>query len=222
MKQMFLSIRGTLAFACLCLCFFTVPSIAQQQLHGHVPPNIAKWGLKPTGRLDGTKELTLTIGMPLRNKASLEQLIEELYDRTSPNFHQYLKPEQFSSQFGASEEDYQAVVAYAKANGMNVTKQYQDRSLLEVKGRVSDIEKALNVTLNEYKHPTENRIFYAPDREPSLALATPVLHIDGLETYYKSHPRAKMGKASKTFSGTGADHKDRTLARTSRKRMLLV
>jgi kumamolisin len=39
-----------------------------------------------------------------------------------------------------------------------------------------------------YQHPTENRIFYGPDREPTTSLAFPLWHISGLDNYSIPHP----------------------------------
>ena len=41
--------------------------------------------------------------------------------RPVPNYHHYLTPEQFTERFGPTEQDYQAVIAFAKANGLTVT-----------------------------------------------------------------------------------------------------
>ncbi|MGD0631821.1 MAG: choice-of-anchor D domain-containing protein [Terracidiphilus sp.] len=42
--------------------------------------------------------------------------------------------------------------------------------------------------MNNYQHPTENRIFFSPDREPSLNLSVPVAHIAGLDNYSMPRP----------------------------------
>src|SRR5260221_1536912 len=39
-----------------------------------------------------------------------------------------------------------------------------------------------------YRHPNEARTFYAPDGEPALDLALPVLFIGGLNTYELPRP----------------------------------
>ena len=61
--------------------------------------------------------------------------------------------------------------------------------LVDVSGSVADIERALHVTMQVYQHPTENRTFYAPDVEPSLDLAVPILGISGLDNYSLPRPR---------------------------------
>ena len=50
------------------------------------------------------------------------------------------------------------------------------------------IETAFHVTMGVYQHPTENRTFYAPDREPTASLPFPLWHISGLDNYSIPHP----------------------------------
>jgi subtilase family serine protease len=39
-----------------------------------------------------------------------------------------------------------------------------------------------------YQHPTENREFYAPDREPTVNLPFPLWHVSGLDNFSIPHP----------------------------------
>jgi len=175
------------------------PGIAaeRQVLHGHVPAAVARFNLQPTGQLPATKSLHLAIGLPLRNQAALTDLIQQLYDPASPNYHQYLTPEQFTEQFGPTEQDYQKVIAFAKRNGLTVTGTSANRVLLDVSGSVADIEKAFQVTMLTYRHPTEARDFFAPDTEPTVAAALPVVDIQGLSDFSRPHPKlVKRGVAN--------------------------
>jgi subtilase family serine protease len=175
------------------------PGIAAgtQVLHGHVPPAVARFNLQPTGQLPATKGLHLAIGLPLRNQEALTDLIQQLYDPASPNYHQYLTPEQFTEQFGPTEQDYQKVIAFAKRNGLTVTGTSANRVLLDVSGSVADIEKAFQVTMRTYRHPTEARDFFAPDTEPTVDVALPVVDIQGLNDFSRPHPKlVKRGLAN--------------------------
>ncbi len=62
---------------------------------------------------------------------------------------------------------------------------------------MANIEKSFHLTMRVYQHPTEARTFYAPDVEPSLDLAVPVLHINGLDNYAVPHPRQLIRKPSR-------------------------
>jgi len=90
--------------------------------------------------------------------------------------------------FGPTPEDYQAVIDFARSHGFTITATHPNRVLLDVTASVADIEKAFHVTMRAYRHPTEARTFYAPDAEPSIELAVPVLDISGLDNYVVPHP----------------------------------
>src|ERR1035441_9694626 len=127
------------------------------------------------------------IVLPLRDPAGLENFLQELYDPASPFFHQFLAPEEFTARFGPSQEDWDALVLFAKASGFEVVSGSRDAMDLRLIGTVANIEKAFNVTMGVYQHPEEDRTFYSPDREPTVALPFPLWHVSGLDNYSKPH-----------------------------------
>jgi len=182
-----LSVNVWLFTCSLFLLMMPAAAAPRQMMRGHVPAVVA--GLKPTGDFPGTNRLNLAIGLPLRNQEALTNLLRQIYDPASPNYHHYLTPEQFTEMFGPTEKDYRAVMAFAKANGLEVTGTHPNRMLVDVSGSVANIQKAMHVTLRVYQHPYEARKFYAPDVEPSLDLSVPVLSIGGLDNYSLPRPR---------------------------------
>ncbi|HWY31039.1 MAG TPA: protease pro-enzyme activation domain-containing protein, partial [Candidatus Acidoferrum sp.] len=157
-----------------------------QVLHGHVPE--AAKQLRAVQSLPDSKRLDLVFSLPLRNRDTLTNLLRQIYDPASPAYHHYLSPAEFTAQFGPTMADYEALVAFARSNGFAITGRHANRTLLDVNGAVADIRKTLHVNLRQYKHPVENRMFYAPDAEPSLNLAVPVLAISGLDNFNLPRP----------------------------------
>ena len=190
------------AFLCFLLfgTAWATDAVKRQTLPGkHVPAAVAQ--LTPIGTLPGAQRLNLAIGLPLRNEAELDTLLQQLYDPASPNYRRYLTPEEFTARFGPTEADYQALMDFAKANGLTVTYTHPNRLVLDVAGAVADIEKTFNLTLRVYPHPTEARTFYAPDVEPSVDLAVPILHISGLDNYSLPHPNVRVRPAGVAGQG---------------------
>ena len=195
-----------------CLSTFTllltpVQAAERQVLQGHIPLAVASLHLQPISALATSQHLRLAISLPLRNSEALTNLLEQIYDPASPNYHHYLTPQQFTEQFGPTEQDYQAVIAFAQANGLTVTATHPNRVLLDVDGSVADVQKAFHVTMRVYQHPVENRTFYAPDVEPSLDLSVPVSSIIGLNNYVLPRPlfrRASGSQSSASRSLTGS------------------
>ena len=184
-------IRLALAAAAAAVLFpFTAHAqgIGKQSLHGHVPPAVARLHLPPMDHLPATNRLALAIGLPLRNQEALNKLLAEIYDPSSTNYHRYLTPEQFTAQFGPTEQDYQSLIDFAKTNGLTVAATYPNRVLLDVSGSAATVEKVFHVTMGVYQHPVESRTFYAPDAEPSVDCAVPVLHISGLDNFFIPRP----------------------------------
>ncbi len=172
-------------------------------LRGHVPP--ATSVLRPLGKLPGTNSLRLAITLPLRNREALTALLQRLYDPASPDYHRYLTPPQFTEMFGPTAQDYEAVGRFAKANGLNIATARDSRILLDVSGMVSDIERAFHVHLLSYRHPTEDRSFYAPDVEPSLDAELPILDVIGLSDYVLPRPMVHLKQRSyKPVSASGS------------------
>jgi subtilase family serine protease len=174
-------------------------------LSGHVPSAVA--GLTPTGRLPATNNLRLAIGLPLRNQAALEELLQQIYNPQSTNFHKFLTPDEFTARFGPTEQEYQAVMQFAEANGLTVAGQHPNRVVLDVRGGVSNIEQALHVNLRTYRHPTEVRDVFAPDAEPSVPAGLSVADIWGLTDYGLPRPLSHKVNPSRiaplNYNGSG-------------------
>ncbi len=159
---------------------------ARKMLPGHVPKNLAH--MKSLGIFSATNQLSLAIGLPLRDPAALEIFLRQLYDPQSPNFRKYLTPAEFTARFGPTAADYAAVKFFAQVNGLTVTGEYGNRLLLDVSAPVSTIEKVFQITLRTYRHPTEQRDFFAPDNEPSVDSQLPIADISGLDNFSRPHP----------------------------------
>jgi hypothetical protein len=157
------------------------------RLRGHVPIAVAH--IQPVSNLSPTNQLRLAIGLPLQNEQGLNALLGQIYDPASPLFGRFLEPAEFAARFGPSAGDYQAVVAFAQANGLTVTSLHPNRLLVSVAGSAAAIQSAFNITLRLYPHPTQARLFYATDVEPAVPQGVPILHISGLDDYVQPTPR---------------------------------
>ena len=157
-------------------------------IHGNTPAVVAR--LQALGNVPATNQLHLSIALSLRNQAELDTLLKNLYDPASASYHHYLTPEQFAEKFGPTKSDYQALIKFARDNGLKVTGRHPNRVVLDVTGSVADIEKTFHVQLHVYRHPKESRTFFAPAAEPSVDATVPVqiLSVSGLNNYSLPQP----------------------------------
>jgi uncharacterized repeat protein (TIGR01451 family) len=174
------------------LLALAVPGMAAAQqmktLSSHVPRAVSRFHLQPIGELPADTNLTLAISVPVQNQPGLDSLLNQLYDPASTNYHHFLKPGEFVQRFGPSTADYQKVIDFAKANNLAIVCSYSNQMLLDVSGKASNIENAFHVRLRTYRHPFENRTFFAPDADPAVDSSVPISHVTGLDNYLIPRP----------------------------------
>ena len=163
-------------------------SQAQSVLTHHTREVVRNGEAKPIGRLPADKIMSLDLVLPLRDSAGLSRFLEDVYNPGSGIYKHYLTPSEFTSRFGPTQKDYEAVQRFAETNGLKVTGGTRDGMEVQVRGTVMAIESAFHINLRTFQHPTENRIFYAPDREPVANLPFSLWHVSGLDNYSIPHP----------------------------------
>src|ERR1035438_4547957 len=175
---------------CAALLLFTITGLAQTQsvLTRHVREGVADGQALLVGKLPATQSLHFDIVLPLRDRAGLQSFLRQQYDPASAFYQQFLAPQEVTERFGPSQEDWDALVAFAKASGFQIGGGTRDSRDLWLTGTVANIEKAFHVHLGVYKDPTEDRTFYSPDREPTVSLPFALWHITGLDNNSKPHP----------------------------------
>jgi subtilase family serine protease len=179
-------------------------AVAHAPMAPNCPEAVVNGKAAVMGAVGLQQRLKLAIQLQLRNQAELTRLLHDLYDPKSPNFHRYLSVSGFTERFGATAGDYNTVVAWAKANGLTVTGTTPNRRLVAVEGSVETVNRAFNVKVNNYRHPTEARTFYSPDREPTaVGLSVRLLQITGMTNYVLPHPMLRHKVAATNASGSG-------------------
>ena len=184
--------NGALRAILLFIATMAIAANVQAQPHsvstGHVWEVIQSGDARAIGKLPAAQMMNLDLVLPLRDPVGLDNLLSELYDPVSPSYGMFLTVEEFTAKFGPTQADYDAVVEFAKAHGFRVTGGSRDGMEVQVSGPVSAVEAAFHVNMQSYKHPLEDRAFYAPDRDPTVNLPIKLSHISGLDNYSIPHP----------------------------------
>jgi subtilase family serine protease len=160
----------------------------QSLLTRHVR-EVTRDGLAPSvGRLPATQSMHIDMVLAVRDQAGLDRFLQEIYDPSSASYRHFLTVEQFTERFGPTQQDYDALIRFARANGFSVIRASRDAMDVQLQGSVADIETAFHLTMGLYHDPVENRDFYAPDREPTVDLPFQLWHITGLDNYAIPRP----------------------------------
>ncbi|HTA84776.1 MAG TPA: S53 family peptidase [Silvibacterium sp.] len=179
---------GLLFLGIALVSIVSMDSQAQYTSTHHVRETIRNGGAQMVGRLPANQVMQLDIVLQLRDPEGLKSFLDALYDPNSGIYHQYLTPQEFTERFGPSQQDYDDVVGFAKTNGLEVVGGSRDGMEVQVRGPVSAVEAAFHVTMRTYRHPTENRTFFSPDREPTTTLPFQLWHVSGLDDFSIPHP----------------------------------
>src|ERR1700744_1377118 len=109
-----------------------------------------------------------------QQEAGLRQLLRDMHNPGTANFHKWLIPEQFGQQFGPSDQDVLAIENWLQAQGFQVQKVNPGKQTLEVSGTVGALQQALHTTLHKEAVNGRQHFSNAPDPQIPVALA-PVL-----------------------------------------------
>jgi len=168
-----------------------VSSVCQAQslppVTRHVRDAVASGQAKPIGQLPPNQMMTLDVVLQLSDRPGLQSFLKEIYNPASPSYRNFLTVPEFTARFGPTQEDYDAVVRFAQANGFTVVGGTRDGMDVQIKGPVSAVESAFHVTLSNYQDAT-GRTYYAIDREPTANLPFALWHISGLDNASNPHP----------------------------------
>src|SRR5262249_1290393 len=147
--------------------------------------------------------IQLGVGLPVRNPSGLDAFIADVSDPSSANYRKYLSSAAFAATFSPTQADYNTLTAWATSKGLTVTAQ-PNRLYLNVSGTAAQISQALFVNFDLRRRPDGTQ-FYALDREPSLDLALPVLHVSGLDTLTEARRLANVGGSGLNGNLLGKD-----------------
>jgi len=186
-KRIGLLLVATTAF--ISMSMMSVESWADSPvLTTHVREATLNGEAQAVGRLPASQIMQLDIVLQLRDRAGLETFLKEISNSKDASFRHFLTVPEFTARFGPSQADYDDVVRFVKAKGFTVVGGTRDGLDVQIRGPVSSVEAAFHVNMSTYRHPTENRIFYAPAREPTTDLPFALWHISGLDNFSIPHP----------------------------------
>jgi Pro-kumamolisin, activation domain len=159
------------------------------------------------GAAPGSKMLTgvtLRFSMTTAQQSALSQLLSNLQNPSSPQYHQWLTPEQFGAQFGLSSTDIATVSAWLSSQGLKVTEVARSGTFIRASGTVAQVETAFSTSIHTLQSRGDQNISNVSDPKLPSAIANVVTSITGLNDF-RAKPRLHHVKADFTSSSSG-DH----------------
>ncbi|MGA3263210.1 MAG: protease pro-enzyme activation domain-containing protein, partial [Terracidiphilus sp.] len=157
-------------------------------LRGNVPPRArAEYD---QGEASSAMQLThvrLVLSRSSGQQAALDAYLAQLQDKSSPNYHKWLTPEQFGQLYGPADSDIAALVAWLESHGLQVETVSKGRTNIAFSGTVGQVEEAFHTSIHSYLMnggQAGEQQFYSNTTDPRIpsALAPVVMGVAHLNT----------------------------------------
>jgi subtilase family serine protease len=119
---------------------------------------------------------------PERERESL-QLVEELTDPSSPNFHHWLTAEEFGERFGVAEQDRDAIKNWLQSHHFDVNVDYTNGLLIDFSGTAGQVREAFHTEIHELNVKGVKHIANMSDPQIPAALAPAVVGVVSLNDF---------------------------------------
>jgi hypothetical protein len=131
-------------------------------------------------------------------EAALETLLGEQQAKDSPNYHNWLTPQQFGAQFGPADADIQTVTTWLTQHGFQRIIVAAGRTVIEFSGAAGQVRNAFHTEIHHYLLNGKTRQANSTDPQIPAAL-TPV--VAGIVTLH-NFPRKSMKRDVGAFVHT--------------------
>src|ERR1700748_2954471 len=130
------ALSASAAVVTLLLIPSATPAQQNPLMARHVPDVVRNGQATQIGAVEESRHLQLALSLPLRNEAALDALLAQIYDPQSPMYHHYLTAQDVTDNYSPTQQDYDAVVAWAQSKGLQVTATTPNRRVIDVDGSV--------------------------------------------------------------------------------------
>jgi subtilase family serine protease len=139
-------------------------------------------------------------------QAALERLLIEQQDRSSPNYHRWLTPEEFGSRFGLSQPDMDKVAGWLRDRGFSIEEIPPSRTSIAFSGSAAQIETAFQTEIHRYI--VDGETHYANATSPSVpeAFADVVLALVSLNDFRPKAPVSAVGSLKSDYTNSVSGH----------------
>jgi Pro-kumamolisin, activation domain/Bacterial Ig-like domain (group 3) len=151
-------------------------------------------GLAPDSLL--MNRMLLVLKRSPQQEASLAKLLIGQQDKSSPDYHHWLTPQQFGQEFGPSDSDLQVVTDWLAAQGFEINRVTNGREVIEFSGSAGLVRQVFRTDIDQYV--VQGKPYWANASDPQIpaALVPVVAGIASINNF----PRRPMYRQAGVFS----------------------
>ena len=174
-------------------------------LQGNVHPLLrVRFDQGPVSDATPATRMLLLLQRSPQQEAALRQLLDQQQDKTSSNYHAWLTPAQFGTQFGPADADIQAVTGWLQSHGFQNVKVGAGRTTIEFSGNVGQVRNAFHTDIHRFLINGEQHLANVSNPQIPAALAPVLAGVMGLNDFRpKSHMRRVKNFLGGKVTGSG-------------------
>jgi subtilase family serine protease len=102
-------------------------------------------------------------------ESALKLLLDQLQQKSSPNYHKWFTPEQFGQQFGVANQDIHTVTAWLSSHGLHVDRVAKSQLIIEFSGTAGQVKEAFHTEIHQYE--INGKQYWANSADPAIPTA---------------------------------------------------
>jgi subtilase family serine protease len=165
-------------------------------------PGLTRIG-KNVGATDSAQVIDVVLWLKVHNRAQLDSLAADVYNKDSPNYHKWLSAAGFEAKFAPTAKEAATVSQFLSSKGLSVVEVGAKNMFVRARGTVGTVNKAFNVKLNNFE--LNGRTYYANTSEPAVEGPAGELTaaVAGLHNLTYTHPyEAQLALPTKHSPGS--------------------
>jgi subtilase family serine protease len=127
--------------------------------------------------------ITLQVSPSPSQQAALDKLLAEQQDPASPNYHNWLTPEQFADRFGMSRGDTAKITHWLRSQGFTIVQVARARNWVAFSGTAAQVQSALHTQIHYFVVDGEHHYANATNLSLPKALEGVVTDVRGLNDF---------------------------------------
>src|SRR6266446_3461640 len=139
----------------------------------------------PVADAQPLRRMLLLLQRSPEQETALQSLLNEQQDRSSPNYHAWLTPEQFGTQFGLADLDIRTLTQWLKTQGFTDIKVSPGRTVIEFSGTVASVRNGFHTDIHRYLVGGVEHVANASDPQIPAALKPAIAGIVSLHSFRK-------------------------------------
>lgn len=141
---------------------------------------------------DAGKTIELTVWLMPRDRAAMNALAQELYDKSSPSYRHWLTHAHSNERFAPTDEAMKAVRDYLESSNLHVLRTEPNNYYVRVSGTVADVQRAFGTQLKDYQFAGSTIRANATSAVVKGSAASYILSISGLVDATAEHHLAAI------------------------------